>query len=84
MIERLWDNYRRLAVPDNATPAQVRAVRHAFFAGAAGLWTTLLKVMEEGSEPTEQDLQLAAGVQDEVDAFGQEWDHSALGSGRMH
>jgi len=67
-IDHLWRRYARV-LPVNASALQIRETRRAFYAGAAALIGGLMRVLEAGSEPTEEDLNLMTSLNDELEAF---------------
>lgn len=79
-IEGGWDSYRKMCVPADASDVQVSECRQAFFAGAAVLFSTIMVVLDPGTEPTEADLRRMGDVQAEIDGFGQELDKRAFGA----
>lgn len=64
-IRRAWMAYRRACVPADAGPVQV--IYRAFMAGAATLFGTILGV-DEGTEPTANDLRMMDELKAELDA----------------
>lgn len=74
-IERLWESYRTMVVPADASETQIRETRQAFFAGAAILFEGILQNLSSSEdEITEADMTLMADVQAEIDEFGQQLD----------
>lgn len=70
LVAQCWTSFRVAVIPPEAGSAQVRDLRRAFYAGAQGLLSTIMKVMDDGEEPTEADLLQMTAVADELDAFG--------------
>lgn len=77
-IESGWDSYRQIVVPADASEAQVRDTRRAFFGGAAILFQTIMLAMGPGTEESEADLRFMESIQAEVDEFGLEIDLELL------
>ncbi len=71
-IEAGWKRYLAAAVSKNAGATQIQETRIAFFAGAKELLTVITKVLEPGSEPTENDLRLFTDLQQELESFGRQ------------
>jgi hypothetical protein len=71
-IDKLWVEYRDLVLPKNAGHAQLTETKRAFFAGCLSMWAACMTdLFEDGSEePTEQDMQRLAHIQEELAAFG--------------
>ena len=78
-IERGWENYRQMVVPADASPVQIDETRRAFYAGAAVLFHTIMRVLDPSDEPTEADLANMDDISRELDAFGQEIDKHVFG-----
>lgn len=72
-INRIWESYWRAGYGDRpASGAQHDAMRQAFFAGATGLLSMMLRVLEPGTEPTEADMRLMTDIDAELSAFGRD------------
>lgn len=69
LIETAWLDYADKVLPKDAPPVQHSECRKAFYAGAGSLISSLLKVIGPGSEPTESDMLILDGVQDEIEQF---------------
>lgn len=79
LIEKWWLSYKAV-LPKNASQVQISETRQAFYAGAAILFTDLTTSgLDEGDDPTDDDLAKMQGIQDEIDAFGVDLDLSVLG-----
>lgn len=70
IIEAGWHGFRLMVVPPDAGMAQLRDMRAAFFGGALHLFTSIIKSMDAGDEPTEQDMQRIQLIQEELEVFG--------------
>ena len=64
-----WASYAEKVIPAGAPELQYIESRRAFYAGAGTLLGILLKALEPGSEPTEQDLALMDQIKAELDEF---------------
>ena len=78
-IKRGWESYIKHVIPEDALPIQVKETRQAFFSGAAILFSVLMRDLDEGHEPTDEDMQKMEDLQNELYAFGQEIDADLLG-----
>lgn len=67
-----WATYAERVLPAGASDVQRQETKRAFYAGADGMLTSLLRLFGEGDEPTPEDLDLMQDVQDEIKAFVQE------------
>ncbi len=83
-IEKAWEKYRLLAVPNDASETQVNETRQAFFAGASVLFNAILMHMSDDSEPTDRDMKLMTDINNEIASFGQEIDQKILGDINKH
>jgi len=73
-IADAFSKYRQMVVPRQAGDVQVRETRQAFFAGATVLYTLLMGGLEDGQEPTENDLKTIETIADELQQFGSQFD----------
>lgn len=71
IIEAGWASYRHLVIPAGASATQIEETRRGFYAGAQHLFGSIMSVMEEGSEPTENDLKRMDQIHTELDTFAQ-------------
>src|SRR5580765_6325605 len=69
LIEVGWLGLRLLSLPENAPQIQVDEMRGAFFAGAQHLFSSIMTVLDPGSEPTQADLNRLTMIQSELDEF---------------
>jgi len=60
-------------LPNGASPVQLREMRMAFIAGADFLFTSIMNVMEAGTEPTPKDLERMSRIHDELERFRKEF-----------
>ena len=77
-IEKSWESYRKMVLP-KAKEEELIEHRKAFLAGAAILFTSVLKGLSEGDGVTEGDMRFMADIQTEVDEFGHKLDLEVLG-----
>lgn len=68
VIEGGWQDIKRLTLAD-APDIQLREMRKAFFAGAAHMYASIINMLEEGSEPTEDDLRRIEMIHVELQAW---------------
>ena len=69
LIELGWLSLRRMAVPLDAPQVQVDEMRQAFFAGAQHLFSSIMGILDPGSEPTAADLRRFDLINSELEAF---------------
>jgi hypothetical protein len=69
IIELGWLSYLAVVIPADAGDVQVNESRLAFFAGAQHLWSSIMNVIDPGTEPTEQDMQRMDRINRELDEF---------------
>ena len=81
LIESGFGNYKNMVIPQNASENQVIECRRAFYAGAAILLESMMKIMDTDREPTANDLMKMASIQAELDAFCAELDKQILKPG---
>lgn len=81
VIERSWNSYRAMVIPNGAGPEEIKETRQAFYSGAAVLFTTMTSQLffDEGVEETPDDIAKVQAIADEVQAFGAEIDLAVLG-----
>lgn len=77
IIEAGFVGLRILAIPANATPAQVQDMRMAFMAGAQHLFSSILCVLDPGTDATEADLRRMDLIHDELEAYRKEMESKA-------
>lgn len=69
LIEKSWQSYRNEVIPEATSATQVIECRRAFYAGAQGLFTTILTILEPGAEPTDGDLETMNSIAAELKRF---------------
>lgn len=69
LIEQGWLSLRLVAVPPDAPQVQIDEMRQAFFAGAQHLFSSIMGILDPGSEPTDADMRRMDLIQSELDAF---------------
>ena len=74
LIEAGWQGLRRSAVPANAPAVQLEEMRTAFFAGAQHMFSSVLRVLDPGDEPTEADLTRMDKIDAELRQFIREYE----------
>lgn len=65
----LWESYARKVLPQDAGEVQRRETQRAFYSGGIALLSTLMRMVTDGLEPTDDDLQLMSDLQAEFDAY---------------
>lgn len=81
IIEAGWQGLRLMAVPPGAPEIQLREMRKAFFAGAQHLFSTIMRTLDPGDEPTEADMRRLDNIQAELDAFIKDFEAQHLVTG---
>lgn len=69
LIEAGWQAYRIVAIPPDAPDIQISECRLAFFFGAQHLFASVMGFLDDGEEPTEDDLQRLTLVSNELSRF---------------
>ena len=70
LLEGGWQAYMITSGLAHASDIQKREMRIAWFLGAQHLFSSILLVMDEDREPTEDDMRRMSLVGDELEAFG--------------
>ncbi|WEF52529.1 hypothetical protein AFIC_001020 [[Pseudomonas] carboxydohydrogena] len=73
MIEAGWIGLRIAAIPLDAPAVQLDEMRNAFFAGAQHLFYSIMTILEEGSDATDNDLKRMDLIDRELRAFINEY-----------
>lgn len=73
VIEAGWEGLRLAVLPMEAPPVQISEMRMAFFAGAQHLFSSILSVLEQDAEPTENDLRRMSLIHKELQKFEHEF-----------
>jgi hypothetical protein len=58
-------------VPKDASDVQIEETKQAFFSGGISIFYLMLNMMDEGLEPTAQDLRKMSWLSEEMDAFAE-------------
>jgi hypothetical protein len=69
MVEGGWQMMKALVMPKNAPVQQIHDCRIFFFAGAQHVWSSLLSIMEKGTDATEADLRRMENIEQEMGRF---------------
>jgi len=78
-LERAFEAYRRLLIPDDASAQEVAKERRAFLAGATVLHTTLMRSLSPGPGVSRGDERLMTELIGEMQEFGRALDIDYLG-----
>lgn len=70
LIEAGWVGLRLAAIPQDAGKLQLQEMRKAFFAGAQHLFSSIMTILDEDREPTDEDLRRMSLISDELESFG--------------
>jgi hypothetical protein len=75
LIEAGFVSLRLAALDPTAPDIQITEMRMAFFAGAQHLFTSIMSILEPGSEePTEKDMLRMDLIHRELDKFGRDFE----------
>lgn len=69
LIEAGFIAMRVLAIPADAPPVQIDAMREAFFAGAQHLFGSIMTILDRGTEPTDNDIRRMNWIDAELQNF---------------
>lgn len=71
LVEEEWKSYVRDVMPAGipTSSVQYRETKRAFYGGARSILDSLVKVFGPGKEPTESDLLIMDGVEEELKKF---------------
>jgi hypothetical protein len=72
LIEAGWVALRLAAMPPDAPPVQLTEMRMAFMAGAQHLFSSIISMLEPGSDETPTDLRRMDLIHKELEAFRKE------------
>ena len=79
-----WDAYRRYFVPKDMSPSDLTVVQNAFYCGAQHLFASVNSVLNEGEDPTDEDIERMNKISEELATWARQFKqiHSeALGHG---
>ena len=71
-IEQLWESYCAEVVPLGARAVQITECRRAFYAGGLALFSSIMAMLDPGTEPTEADLNKLTEIENELKQFGKD------------
>jgi len=69
LIEAGWLALKLVAIPATASETQIKEMRKAFFAGAQHLFASIMGILEDGHEATENDLNRLTQIDSELRHF---------------
>ena len=69
LMAEQWDQFAKLVLPKGVSATQRQEMRRAFYAGAQAILMRVIVALAPESEPTEEDLQMMQGVDDELQEF---------------
>jgi hypothetical protein len=72
LIEAGWRSYELIVLDEHASDIQRKETRIAFFAGAQHLYSSIMSILEPGTEPTGNDLHRMAQIHEELEKFEKE------------
>lgn len=71
LVGEQWDQFARAILPEGCSALQRQEMRRAFYAGAQGLFYVIMRVMDPGAEPTDDDMKLMSGLEREMSDFAE-------------
>jgi hypothetical protein len=69
LIEAGWVAFRASVISESAPEGQLREMRLAFFAGAQHLFGSVMTILDQDAEPTEDDLKRMESINTELNNF---------------
>lgn len=71
LVEEAWNSYVRDVLPAGLpkSSVQYKETKRSFYGGARSIIDSLVKVFGPGSEPTESDMLIMEGVEEELKQF---------------
>jgi hypothetical protein len=72
LIEAGWASLRAVWIPADAPAMQIDCMRQAYMAGAQHLFSSIVSILEPGTEATPTDERRLQLIADELDAFYRE------------
>ncbi len=66
LIESGFDMFASLSIPNDASDVQISEMKIAWMAGAEYTWSSMIGMLDPGSEPTKADLHRLDLIQDEI------------------
>ena len=69
IIEAGWFGLKSIMFPNGAPDVQITEMRSAFFAGAQHLYTSILRALDPGDDPSEADLSRMGRIDAELREF---------------
>jgi hypothetical protein len=82
LIEAGWVGLRLAAVDPRADKTQLTEMRKVFFAGAQHLFSSIMTILGEDREPTDEDLRRMSLIADELESFGHDLFREITGTER--
>lgn len=80
LIEAGWIGLRLAVVPADAPKVQLEEMRKAFFAGALHLFSSIMTILDEGREPSAEDLRRMGLIDTELRSFGHDLEREISGT----
>jgi len=65
-----WESYRKMIIPATASSVQIEECHRAFYAGAAILFESIMRMLDPGEEPTDADMARMSAIDKELRDFG--------------
>ena len=78
-----WNNFSRKLELHKASDVQRIEMQKAFFAGAIGLFSLIMNILDPGTEPTEKDLAVMSEIADELKNYPKQAEAHGLWTVRL-
>lgn len=69
LVDAGFSAFRQMVISAEAPEIQISEMRMAFFAGAQHTMSSIMAVLDPGSEPTDDDLKVIESIMKELDVF---------------
>lgn len=69
LIAAGWAGFRLICIPPDAPQIQLDEMKMAFFGGAQHLFTSIMTIMDEDHEPTDDDMRKMSLIDTELEEF---------------
>lgn len=77
-LEKSWEMFRKIALPDDASQKEVAEARFVFLSGAAVMFHVVTGALSPGDGITQDDLEIMEAVNDELYRFESGFDAEIL------
>lgn len=70
-MQEAWESYKKMVIPPNAHPTQIKETRRAFYAGAAGQCEIFIQ-LSNGNHSTKVITAIVNGLREEIVGFSEQ------------